>query len=206
MVATTTTPGTNRHMLRRRRIDAAALTSNVGHVGLGSVGVLLIGIAAWGGIVPFVGPSFGYSADGTASWHWSLTHVVVALVPGAVAVLMGFVVLGRSRGMVVGRGRFSLATSGLIVMAAGAWFAIAPWAWPVIDSTRAYFVTASPLRTLANLSGYALGPGLLVMAAGAFFMGWAIRHQDTGGSMVNEQTFAAPPPAAVERPTVIQGG
>jgi hypothetical protein len=200
-----TTAGTNRHLLRRRRIDAAALMSNVGHFGLGSVGVLLIGISAWGAIVPFVGPSFGYAADGASSWHWSLTHVVVALLPGAVAILFGMVVLGRSRGLVASRGRFSLATSGLVVMACGAWFAIAPWAWPVVDSTRAYFVGASPLRTLANLSGYALGPGLLVMACGAFFVGWAIRHQDTGSSIVNDQTFAAPPPA-VERPTVIEGG
>jgi hypothetical protein len=193
MVATTTA-NQDRRLLRRRRPDATVLMPNVGHFGLGTVGLLLIAISAWGAIVPFLGPTFGYSADGAGSWHWSLTHAVVSVAPGAVGAVLGLVVLGRSRGMVVGRGRLSLAGTGLIVLAAGAWFAVAPWAWPVIDNTRAFFGAATPLRTLANVGGYALGPGLIASGCGAYFIGWASRHQGTGGAVVpNEAT--APPPA-----------
>ena len=37
-------------------------------------GFLALLLSAWAGIVPFVGPSFGFSADGTASWTWNLVH------------------------------------------------------------------------------------------------------------------------------------
>ncbi|HXW39166.1 MAG TPA: hypothetical protein VEJ44_05680 [Acidimicrobiales bacterium] len=154
--------------------------------------LLLIAISAWGGIIPFVGPSFGYSADGTGTWHWSLTHAVVALVPGAIGLVIGFVVLTGTRGLTVGRGRLSLASAGMIVMACGAWFAIAPWAWPVIQNSPAYFVGASPLHTLANIGGYALGPGVIAAACGAFFVGWASRHQSTSAAVVTPQRFGGP--------------
>jgi hypothetical protein len=187
MVAMTTTAGHSGRVIRRGSVNSTALMSNVGHFGLGTVGLLLIAISAWGGIVPFIGPSFGYSADGAGSWHWSLTHAVVGLAPGAIGVLVGLMVLARARGLVVGRGRLSLAGAGVVVLVCGAWFAVAPWAWPVIDNTRSYFVNASPLRVLANISGYALGPGVIAASCGAFFLGWATRHQDTGGQVVANQ-------------------
>ncbi len=192
MVATTA-PTHGRRLMRRRSIDAPAFMSNVGHFGVGTVSLLLIAISAWGAIVPFVGPSFGYSADGAGSWHWSLTHVVVALVPGAIGVVIGTMVLAGSRGLVVGRGRTSLAGAGLIVIACGAWFTAAPWAWPVIRNSGPYFVAASPLHTLANIAGYALGPGLIAAACGAFLMGWASRHQNTG-IVATHGTLAPPQP------------
>ncbi len=166
--------------------------TNVGHFGLGTVSLLLIGISAWGGIIPFVGPTFGYNADGTASWHWSLTHAVVALIPGAIGVFVGMMVLAGSRGLVVGRGRMSLAGAGLLIVACGAWFAIAPWAWPVVDNARSYFVFASPLRTLANVGGYALGPGVIAAGCGAFFMGWASRHQRSAGTVMSREMVTEP--------------
>jgi hypothetical protein len=192
MVATTA-PTQSHRFQRRQRVEAPTFMANVGHLGLGTVSLLLIAISAWGAIVPFVGPSFGYSADGAGSWHWSLTHVVVALVPGAIGVLVGLMVLAGSRGLVMGRGRVSLAGAGMIVLICGAWFAAAPWAWPVIQNTGAYFVGASPLRTLANIAGYALGPGLIAAACGAFFMGWASRHQNTAHTIISREPATAPP-------------
>src|ERR1700728_2593109 len=110
MVATTTiNQSQQRALVRRRTVDASGLRSNVGHFGLGTVGLLLIAISAWGGIVPFLGPTFGYSADGAGSWHWSLTHAVVSAAPGAVGILIGLCLLARIRGMVGGRRRLSLA-------------------------------------------------------------------------------------------------
>jgi hypothetical protein len=160
--------------------------NHVGRLGLGTVGLLLVAISAWAGIIPFVGPAFGYRPDGGGSWHWTLTHTVVSLAPGAIAFVIGLMVLASARGMVIGRGRIGLATAGLIVVACGAWLAVAPWAWPVIRNQHAYFAAATPLRTLAFIAGSAVGPGLIAVGCGAFFLGWASRHQNTGTAVVRD--------------------
>jgi len=180
---------------RHHSIHTSVVGAHVGRLGLGTVSLLLIVVSAWGGIVPFVGPAFGYSVDGSGSWHWSMTHAVAALVPGAIGVLIGLMVLASARGMVIGRGRIGLATAGLIVIACGAWFAVAPWAWPVINNQHAYFASASPLRSLAYIGGSAVGPGLIVTACGAFFLGWASRHQNVGTAMVHDVRDDAVAPA-----------
>jgi hypothetical protein len=60
---------------------------------LGVAGLLLVVLGAWGGIVPFIGPTFGFSADGKGSWHWELTHALLSLAPGAAALLAGLLIM-----------------------------------------------------------------------------------------------------------------
>jgi hypothetical protein len=145
-------------------------------VSLSGIGLLTIIISAWGGVVPYIGPGFGFSADGTSSWSWNLTHSVLALVPGAIGVLVGFSFLARVPADGIGRRQASLGTAGLIAVACGAWFAIGPLAWRVIDNVGPYFVSTTPLRQLADQAGYSLGPGLILGMCGAFAIGWATRH------------------------------
>jgi hypothetical protein len=149
----------------------------LGRAWLAATGVVAVLVSAWGGIVPFVGPLFGFSADGTGSWHWSLAHAMLAIVPGAVGVLVGLFVFAEARGIAVGRGRFTLASAGTILMICGAWFAIGPLAWPVLSSAGSYFVPASHLRALEYELGYSIGVGLVLVFCGAFVAGWASRHQ-----------------------------
>ena len=134
-------------------------------------------LSAWGGIVPFVGPLFNYSGDGSVAWHWSLPHAALALVPGAFGVLLGLFVFAESRGVAVGRGRLSLATAGTLLMVCGAWFAVGPLAWPVVSNGGSYFVASTHLRVLAYEVGYSIGTGLILVVCGAFVDGWASRHQ-----------------------------
>ena len=131
--------------------------AKVRSVGLGLVGVVAVLTSAWGGIVPYVGPIFGYSGDGSISWTWNTPHAVLALIPGAFGVFLGLVVIGEARGVVFGRGRITLAMAGTLLMIVGAWFAIGPYAWPVLASTGPYFVTGSHLRVLAYEPGTASG-------------------------------------------------
>src|ERR1035438_4100496 len=60
-------------------------------------GFLALLLSAWAGIVPFIGPSFGFSPDGTTSWTWNLVHALGAALPGAVGLLacLGIVVTAR---------------------------------------------------------------------------------------------------------------
>jgi hypothetical protein len=156
-------------------------------------------ISAWGGIIPYVGPTFGFSADGSGSWQWNLTHSVLALIPGAVGCLIGLTFMARIPDARIGRRKMSLSMAGLIAVLCGAWFVIGPLAWSVIDNTRAYFVAASPLRMLANEVGYSLGTGLILALCGAFAIGWATRHDrpltagnTAGGSGTGMPVVAAP--------------
>ena len=150
----------------------------VGRFGVATAGLLAVLVSAWGGLVPYVGPAFGFSGDGTSSWHWSLSHSVLALIPGAAGVILGLFVMGAARATAVTRGRLTLAMAGTLLMICGAWFAIGPLAWPVIYHGDTYFVqSASHLRFLAYDVGYAIGTGLILVGCGGFVNGWASRHQ-----------------------------
>ncbi len=175
-------------LVRDERDDPVVTTDKTSarshaRVRLGRAGVALAGLvavlaAAWGGVVPYVGPLFGYSADGSNAWHWSLPHAVLALVPGVVGVLLGLLIVAESRGIGVGKGRVSLATAGTLLMVCGAWFAIGPLAWPVVfSSSSGYFVASSHLGLLEDEVGYSIGTGMILVICGAFVDGWASRHR-----------------------------
>ncbi|MCU1495838.1 MAG: hypothetical protein JWO62_3602 [Acidimicrobiaceae bacterium] len=146
---------------------------------LAGAGILVVLLSAWAGIIPYVGPSFGFSADGAPSWQWSLSHAVLGLVPGAVGLLAGMVLLSCAPRAVFGYGRGTIALSATLVLLCGAWFVIGPFTWPVLRS-HSYFVGASPLHELAYQVGYALGPGVLLAILGGFTMGWVARRQRPG--------------------------
>src|ERR1017187_3937189 len=160
--------------------------------GIVTVGVLTILISAWGALIPFVEPIFGFHATGTPSWHWNAAHTLLAVVPGAVGVVMGFVVLWAASQVAVGRVRMTLVWAGLITILSGAWFIIGPRAWPVITTHGVYFAPASPLRGLLYQVGYALGTGVILVVCGAYVMGWASRHQMNDSAAVRSDVASAP--------------
>lgn len=190
--------------VQQDRAEVASERYRVRSFGLALVGVVAVLTAAWGGIVPFVGPLFGFSGDGTASWTWNTPHAVLALIPGALGVFLGFVVIGEARGVVIGRGRITLAMAGTLLMIVGAWFAIGPFAWPVLASTGPYFVTGSHLRVLAYEVGYSVGTGIILVVCGAFVDGWAARHQPRL-TPVRDSTAAPAEAPAMASPTVATG-
>ena len=96
----TTTLGHHRGMTRTR--ERTRTGAHVGRIGLGAVAATLVLISALGAIIPYVGPVFGYSADGTGSWYWSSTHSVLALIPGVIGMLVGLSVLAASVGYRLG--------------------------------------------------------------------------------------------------------
>jgi hypothetical protein len=153
----------------------AAVGARASGLALGGVVTILIGI--WGGLIPFIGPSFGYSADGATAWEMTSAHLWLAVIPGAVAFVAGLVMLLVAPRTVAGSERTGLVLGGLVSLAAGAWFVIGALAWPVVTTARGYFLTATPLRELGFQAGYGLGPGIVIVLTGAFTLGWSARHQ-----------------------------
>jgi hypothetical protein len=132
---------------------------------LGVVGSLAALIGAWGGIVAYLGPTFGYQSNGAGSWYWDWQHALLYLIPGAVTVLMGlwlWALAGRTR---VGSGRFGAGLAAVVLVAAGAWFVLGPVVWPIFYSTPV-FGPASATTNFLNQLGYNLGPGFIIGALG----------------------------------------
>jgi hypothetical protein len=169
-------------------------------------------ISAWGALIPFVEPLFGYHVTGTPSWHWNAAHTLLAVVPGGVGMVMGFVVLRGADHAQVGRGRMRMILAGLITLLCGAWFIVGPTAWPVISTHGAYFAPAAPLRSLLHQVGYAIGTGAILAVCGGYVLGWAsrppIRASAAAGSngspapMVDSpELVVAPPPTRAPVPS-----
>lgn len=144
-----------------------------------ALGLVLLG--AWGGIVAFVGPTFGFRADGTTSWDLSVNHVLLYLGPGALAFLCGLLLVTSSRAARHDGGRLAALAAGIGAVVAGLWFVIGPVAWPVIHRAIGagpfVAVPATPLANLVNQIGYNLGVGTLILALGAVAVDAALRQR-----------------------------
>jgi hypothetical protein len=140
-------------------------------------GALAIVVGAWGGIAPYVGHALHYSIDGSATWTWNLQHGLLSLLPGAMAVVGGTIVIvaawvrrdRRSVRRTVGLG----VATGLLGLSA-VWFLIGSWVWPVYFSSH-LLVGTSPLRTFANVSGTYLAEGFILATIAGVVGTWAVR-------------------------------
>lgn len=147
---------------------------------LAATGLLTLLLGAWAGICVFVGPVFGYSVDGTASWTWNLPHAWLHLAPGALAVLAGFLLFtsaGRRAGLLADAPSPTATLAGMLAVVAGAWLVVGPLAWPVQHGAGPVWAPASPLRNLADQVGANLGPGVLLCGLGGLAMGLGRRRR-----------------------------
>jgi len=154
-------------------------------------GLLLAVLGLWGGLIPFVGPSFGYAIGPDASWHWTAGRLWLEVLPAA-AVLAGGLML------VAAATRGSGATGATLALAGGAWFILGPsmsmlWNHGVAQTGAAHGSTG--VRVLAWLGFfYVLGAAVVTIA------GWALGRLSVVS--VRDLQVAAPPgePAATAAP------
>src|SRR5262245_48681978 len=106
--------------------------------------VLLILLGAWGAIIPFVGPYFGYAYTPDATWTYTIGRLWLSVLPGGAVFLGGIVVL-----LVASR---PAAMTGAFVAALGG----------------AWFVVGAPIITVVSGVGTS-GPGTPVASTGAAF-------------------------------------
>jgi hypothetical protein len=141
-------------------MEASAMVPGARMALLAGLHVTLLG--AWGALVAYFGPSFGFGPAGAAAWHWDRTNTFLNLVPGAAGVFAGLLM------MLWAGARFRapmLSLAALIAFAAGAWFVLGPEVYPVLHGTVPNFGAVTGPSGLAHFTtrvGYGLGVGLLM--------------------------------------------
>ena len=146
-------------------LPLAGVRARVRPLGAAGVGLWTLLLAAWGGISVFVGPLFCYRPTSSSAWDWTMQNWLLHLVPGAVGVFAGLVMLATigSRGA-ARRGVLGLAS--LLTVAAGAWFVIGPAAYRWFESAAAFAQTGIARDDFVNQLGSNLGPGVLLAVLG----------------------------------------
>jgi hypothetical protein len=157
------------HVPVRREVPVAETGPIVpvsrGPVGLGLVTMLL---GAWGAVVAYGGPTYGYGPRGAHSWSWTTPHLVLNLIPGAVAFAAGLLTM-LDRSITGAVSRFC----GLLAFGAGAWFVLARTVYPIFYGTAApdYGATGhGHLASFVTTLGYGLGVGVALCVLGGMIM------------------------------------
>ncbi len=146
-------------------------------MGLTLVGLLTALLGAWAGLSVLVGPSFGWSPDGTPSWKFGIVHVVLHIIPGAAALLAGIVMLAVLPRSARGEGRMAGCLAGILAILAAIWLVCGPFYWPVVRPRDVVFVgSSSQIQNFTYVIGPNVGVGLLIAILGAFVVAWATRR------------------------------
>ncbi len=121
------------------------------------VRILIILLALFGVVIPFVGPLFGFGMGPDPAWVVTESRIVRHVIPGIAVILGGLMLFSHSRAY---RGiGITLALLG------GIWFTVAPVVLGRVTGGPPAFIDM--LRPLA----YHYGTGLLITALAAFALG-----------------------------------
>jgi hypothetical protein len=132
------------------------------------MGVLLILLGVWGGLAPFVGPYFHFAYTPDTPWHYTHARLWLEVVPAAVAVVGGMLVLAST-------GRLLAATGAILAVLAGGWFVVGTMVnaiWHRLG-TPGVPVGTSPKRIVAEQLGLFTGLGLVIVLCAAVALGRA---------------------------------
>lgn len=185
---------------RQRRVETSptGVRAWARPLGAGGVGLATLLLGAWAGICVFVGPLFDYRPTSPSTWDWTMQNWLLHLVPGAVAVFAGLIMLGTIGARGAGR-RGGLGLASILTMAAGAWLVIGPSAYQWFQSANAFASTGSARSDFINQLGANLGPGVLLAILGgmAFKAGIAnprvvLEHEGEAADVAPGTAAAAP--------------
>ena len=153
--------------------------------------LLLLGI--WGGLIPFVGPYFGYAFGSHATWDYTANRLWLDILP-AVAVVVGALVLLRAGHRVSGT------LGSWLAIAGGAWFAVGPAVSRLWD--HAAGPIGGPLfgntRQMLELVGYFYGLGIVIVGLAAFALGRVVSRP---GLVISEPDASEPVAEPIDVPS-----
>jgi hypothetical protein len=151
-------------------------------------GLIVIILGVWGALVPLIGPYFHYAFGNYDKWHFTTNRLWLDIVPGAVAVIGGWMLFSGSR-------RKSGVIGGWLAIAAGAWFAIGPAVslWWHAAGNPIGAPMGGHIRQSLEWIGYFTGLGVAIVGFAAFAMGRFVSRP-----RVAEEPFVAAGAAAGE--------
>lgn len=127
-----------------------------------ALGLSILVLGAWAGIVAFIGPYFHYAFINHQTWHWTMGRLWLEVIPGAVAVIAGFELMRTAN-------RATGAFAGWLAAAAGAWLIVGPTVstiWNHGASQAGRPLGSTFLRMIEQLGYfYAVGVAILFLAA-----------------------------------------
>ena len=129
-------------------------------------GALIVLLGLWGALIPFVGPYFHYAFGGFQTWHYTSQRLWLCIVPGAVAVIGGLMLMRATT-------RVGGLTAGWVALAAGVWFVVGPSVSSLWHHT--IYAIGTPAggytRQMLEWVGYFYGLGAAIIGLAAFAMG-----------------------------------
>jgi hypothetical protein len=167
-------------------------------------GLLIVLLGIWGGLIPFVGPSFGYSFTPDISWHWTTGRLLLEVLPAVATVLGGLAMMGSAS-------RISGSAGAWLAAAGGAWFVIGQWVsmlWNDGVMQAGVPTATTDLGQVSEWLGFFLGLGVVIVFLAAMALGRMsvvsvrdariIRERATDETELERE---APPTATVSSPT-----
>jgi len=128
-------------------------------------GFLLVLLGAWGALIPFVGPNFDWAFTPDQEWVWTTGRGWLEVLPGAVTVVGGLLLLGS-------RNRFTAMLGGWLTVLAGARFVTGrALAGPLGIGDAGTPVGATEAKRVALDLTYFYGLGALIIFLGAIALG-----------------------------------
>ncbi len=128
-------------------------------------GLLVMVLGLWGALAPFVGPYFNFVFGPDQPWMWTAGRGWLEVLPGAVAVLGGFL-------MFASRNRATAMFGTWIAVLAGAWFVVgrALAGWLGLGEVGLPVAVTEAKRVWLELT-YFYGLGALIVFLGALALG-----------------------------------
>lgn len=132
-------------------------------------GGLLVLLGLWGGLVPFVGPEFGYAYTPGTSWTWTWGRLWLNVLPALAVILGGLGTMGATTKTTGG-------LSGGLAALAGAWFVVGPVVstlWPGGIGQSGAPSGTSTLSQVVQEIGFHSGLGVVIVFLAALVLGRA---------------------------------
>jgi hypothetical protein len=134
-------------------------------------GLALLLLGAWGGLAPFVGPYFHFGFQPDKAWSYDAGRLYLVIVPGAVVLLCGLIVMAT-------KSRWLAGVSGIIAALGGLWFVLGRTTMLFIGTSTAPYVRSllnpiahSPRGAILTEVVFFTGLGALIVFSGALASG-----------------------------------
>jgi hypothetical protein len=149
-------------------------------------GFLVLLLGAWGALVPFIGPHFGYAYTPDSTWTMTMGRLWLEVVPGAVAVLGGLILM-------VSASRAVGLWAGWLTALAGGWFAVGPivsrlWTADGQPATGTPVGTGT-VQTVVEQIGFFTGLGVVIVFLAATAIGRfsVVGIRETNAALANAE-------------------